>query len=293
MKSGRRHELQTNELADFLSHGLEKYRQHLPNIIWGIVALAAVIAAITLWSSRSGSSQAHAWEEFDQIRGVDSKVRPKRLKELAERYPNSDIALWARIDLADQLCFDGRERMALDREAAVTLLREAQQTYAAVLEDPKARPEMIRRAALNEAKCWELMGEREKAIASYKAVAQRLRTMLPAIAENAEAQAAALEQPEAADFYKWLAEYKPPSAPSLNLPNFGPGFPPLGDERKESEAPTSAPESSTSPPESKTSEPPTEPPTDPPTSNDPPVSQPPAKESANQDERAEKPADPR
>src|SRR5262245_24210486 len=100
MKAERRHELQTNELADFLSHGIERYRDHLPNLLWGAVALVAVLVAVSLWSSRRGSTQAQAWEELDQIRYMDSKIRPKRLKELAERYPNSDIALWARLDLA-------------------------------------------------------------------------------------------------------------------------------------------------------------------------------------------------
>jgi hypothetical protein len=231
MKAERRHELQTNDLADLISHGFEKHRQNLPTLLWGAVAVVAVIMALTLWSSRRGSVQEQAWEEFDHIRYTDGKVRPKRLKELIERYPNTEIALWMRLDLADQLSFDGREKMPLDRDLASTYLKEAQQNYASVLQDAGVRPDMIRRAALAEAKCWELLGDREKAIASYKKAAEKYKSLLPDIAETAARQATDLSQPEAADFYKWLAEYKAPSAPSLNLPGLGPNFPPLGNDR--------------------------------------------------------------
>jgi hypothetical protein len=227
MKAERRHELQTNELADFLSHGIDKYRNQWPNIVWGGIAIVAILVALSLWTSRSGSSTAHAWEEFDQMSYVDPKVRPKRLKELVERYPNTEVANWARLDLADQLCFEGREKIMLDREIGVTHLKEAQQTYQEVLQSAKVRPEMIRRGAVAQAKCLELMGERDKAIDAYKSAATKYKTMLPDVAEEAARRASDLERPDAADFYRWLAEYKPPTTPTLNLP--GLGLPPLDD----------------------------------------------------------------
>jgi hypothetical protein len=193
------------------------------------------------------------------------------------------------LDLADQLCFDGREKMPLDREIAVTYLKEAQQTYAEVLHDPKARPEMIRRAALAEPKCWELMGDRERAIASYKEVADRYRTILPEVCADAAKRAEELEQPEAADFYKWLAEYKPSPAPPYNIPGLSPTFPPLNDEKESgSAAPTLAPDGTDRlPSDPDTKEPSSE--TTPP--SDPPVSATTPGESSNDGQPAEKPQD--
>jgi hypothetical protein len=240
MKAERRHELQTNDLADLLTHGFEKHRQHLPTALWGVVAVVAVIMALTLWNSRRGSSQLQAWEEFDHIRYTDGKARPKHLKELIERYPNTEVAIWTQLDLADQLCSDGREKMPIERETANTYLKEAQQNYAAVLQNPSARPEMIRRAALAEAKCWELIGDREKAIASYQKIAEKYKSMLPDLAATAKQHASDLSQPEAADFYKWLAEYKAPMAPTSKFPGLGPNFPPLGAD-KEMELPATFP----------------------------------------------------
>jgi tetratricopeptide (TPR) repeat protein len=247
MKAERRHELQTNELADFLVHGYEKHRQQLPTILWGVVAIVAVVMALTMWSSSRGNSQAQAWLEFDQVRYAEAKGRPKRLKELIERYPSSEVALWARLDLADQLCFDGREKMPLDRDIAQTYLKEAQQNYAGVMDNASARPEMIRRAVLAEAKCWELLGDRDKAITRYKAAAEKYKNIIPEVAATAAKSATELDQPAAADFYKWLADYKVPTAPTLNIPGLGPSFPPLGGDLPK-EAPTSAPTAPTAAP---------------------------------------------
>lgn len=236
MKSDRRHELQTNELANWIGRQYERHQGHLPTVLWGVLAVVAVIVLLGVWGSRSSNSIAGAWEEFYQIGNVDAKVRPKRLKELAEKYPNTEIALWARLDLADQLCYDGHAKLDIDREIATTYLREAQQTYALILQSPKALPEMIRRAALAEAKCWELLGDREKAIDTYKSVAKKFATSYPELSQDAASRASDLEQPEAADFYKWLAEYKPPASKPLNLPGLGSLFPPAGDGKEKSDA---------------------------------------------------------
>lgn len=226
MKSDRRHELQTNELANWLGRQYERHQGNLSTILWGVLALVAIGVLVGVWGSRSSNSTASAWEEYYKIVNLDQKARPKRLKELAEKFPNEQIALWARLDLADQLCYDGHTKLDIDRGIATTHLREAQQTYALILQSPKALPEMMRRAALAEAKCWELLGDREKAIETYHTAAKRFASTYPELSQDAASRASDLEQPEAADFYKWLAEYKPPVGRPLNLPGLGPLFPP-------------------------------------------------------------------
>jgi hypothetical protein len=190
----------------------------LPAIVWSGVAIAALIVIAIVWTARRGRAASTAWQEYYQVTTADMKVRPKRLKELAERYADTDIALWARLDLADQLCYEGRSKLEIDRELAVTLLREAQQTYAAVLAHPRVRPEMIGRAAIAEGKCWELLGDRAQAIDTYGSVAGRLSDSHPEVARQASQRAEALEQPEAAEFFKWFAEYRPPVRTPVKTP---------------------------------------------------------------------------
>jgi hypothetical protein len=226
MKSDRRHELQTNELANWLGRQYERHQGNLPTILWGVLAVVALVVLFGVWTSRSTRSAAGAWEEFYEIGNADAKVRSKRLRELADKYPNTEIALWARLDLADQLCYDGHSKLDIDREIAKMNLREAQQNYTLVLENGKALPEMKRRAAMAEAKCWELLGEREKAIESYRSVAKQFSNTYPDLAADAASRASELEQPEAADFYKWLAEYTPPTGKLPELPGMNSLFPP-------------------------------------------------------------------
>jgi len=252
MKSERRHELQTNELANWLARQYERHRGQMPTIAWGVLAVVAVGLAISLWTSKEQNSSVGAWEEFNSIGAVDPKARPKRLKELAERFPDSDVALWAKLDLADQLCFDGRTKLDVDREIATTYFREAQQTYAAVLQHPKAKPEMLRRAALAEGKCFEVIGEREKAIESYKSVAKKFSGTMPELAKDAAGRASDLEQSDAADFYKWLAKYQPPAAKPFSPPGFVPNFPPLD---MGNESPPGREDSGKQPPEESTDQP--------------------------------------
>ena len=243
MKADRRHELQTNELASWIANQYQKHRGHLPAVLWGAVAVCAAVVLVGVWSSRQGGSAAVAWEEFYQIGNLDAKVRPKRLKELAERFPNTEIALWAQLDRADQLCFDGHAKLEMDRGIAVDYLREAQQTYAAILLDQKALPEMIHRAAMAEAKCWELLGDRAKAIDTYRSAAKRFGGKYSELTKDANSRASELEQPEAAEFYKWLAEYKPPVSRPLNIPGLGSGFPPLFDGKEKGDGSDSPPDS--------------------------------------------------
>jgi len=232
MKSDRRHELQTNELANWIGRQYERHQGHLPTVLWGALAIVAVIVLIGVWGSRSSNSVAGAWEEFYQVGNADPKVRSKRLEALVEKYHDTEIALWARLDLADQLCYDGHAKLDFEREAAKTYLSKAQKNYALVLQDPKALPEMIRRAALAEARCWELMGDRENAIETYKAVAKRFANIQPELSADAASRASELEQPEAADFYKWLADYTPPVSRLPNLPGMGSLFPPIDDAKR-------------------------------------------------------------
>ena len=75
MKSDRRHELQTNELASMLTHGLERYRSQLPTI--GLVAVVVLLAvvAIGFWTSTRGNSTANAHDrsrQTDRGTGVTS-----------------------------------------------------------------------------------------------------------------------------------------------------------------------------------------------------------------------------
>ncbi len=228
MKSDRRHELEHNTLADWIGAGAARYREYLPTIGVAGIAVIALVLALVFWSGRSGTSAAHAWQEFFN---ADD---PAQLKSIADRYQGSEVALWARLDLADAYTFEASRKLATDRDTALARLREAEQIYADVLKSDashsaKMRTEVVRRAALPEAKIWEIMGDRAQAIDHYRAIADQYAAIAPDVAAEARSRAADLETPEAADFYQWLAQYKPPAAQTPLPPNADDLFPPLPD----------------------------------------------------------------
>ena len=104
-----------------------------------------------------------------------------------------------------------KRKLDIDRENGMARLGEAAAIYGKVAHFPRARPEMVRRSALAEAKCLELMGQREKAIETYQKVARDHAAAHPEMAKEAASRASDLEQKEAEEFYKWLSEYKPAS----------------------------------------------------------------------------------
>jgi len=227
MKSDRRHELQTNELASLLTQGLERYRSHLPTVVAAAIAVLIAVVAVGFWRSSRSSSVANAWQEYYlAANAADMNQVIDRLKEITLKYPETEVYLWARLDLADAYCFEGKRKLDIDRENGTARLREAAAIYGEVARSTKARPEMIRRSALAEAKCLELMGEREKAIETYKKVARDFKDAHPEMAKEAADLASGLEQSEAADFYKWLSEYKAPAS-KASIPSPGESmFPP-------------------------------------------------------------------
>jgi hypothetical protein len=240
MKAERRHELESNTLAALLAQGIQRYRDYLPAITFVLVGMVAIVVTYNLWASRGRGSHPDAWHEYySAVIASDQEQVIDRLKQVASRYPETPVALWIRLDLADLYADQGRRRMESDRDTALARLREAEQIYAEVLESPQAVPEMIRRAALPRVACLELMGERLQAIESYQAIAATYAAQFPEMAKEAASRASGLERPEAADFYKWLAERKPTPSKTLTPPSLDPLFPPL---RSEPDTPGSTPE---------------------------------------------------
>ena len=99
MKSARKHELQTNELADAMGHFVERIKPHARFIGYGVAAvLVAVIVLVTLPALRGGSDPAGS--EFNQ-----ALLTPdvQRLRDFVKDYPSAVQTPAARLLLAQRL----------------------------------------------------------------------------------------------------------------------------------------------------------------------------------------------
>ena len=152
--------------------------------------------------------------------------------------------MWARLDLADLYCDEGRKKLLDSPDTAKLRINEAGNLYKEVAHSQKSSPRMVWRAALGRATCFEMIGERQKAIEEYQKLSNEFskeedelpkdgtkrtfRSQKIELSKEAKKRAEELQKAGAADFYKWLAEYKPPrmdAAPSLGLdPTLPPEF---------------------------------------------------------------------
>ncbi len=103
MKSQRRHELQTNELADALGRLVERARPHGRTIALGAgVVILAVVVLIAVPVMRSRSAEAVAAAFNLAVRAGEAEA----VRTFLERYPEAEQAGAARLLLADRLLAD-------------------------------------------------------------------------------------------------------------------------------------------------------------------------------------------
>jgi hypothetical protein len=191
MKSERRHELQHNELLDWLRTTGERIKPY-QNMIIGVALLAAVgIAAYSLWSRRSAARDTGAWEAMDQAMQSDLPGyarqyfrNPQDFDKVAEQHPDTSAGDWAAVMAADLHRLRGTEALFSDKATAKEELNAAVEKYKEAL---KSRSSMLReRATFGLAQALEALGNRlDDAIARYKEVTQQWpKGMFASVAAN-------------------------------------------------------------------------------------------------------------
>ncbi|MBL7139763.1 MAG: hypothetical protein ISS74_02540 [Planctomycetes bacterium] len=128
MKSQRRHELQTNELADALGRLIERARPHSNAIAIGaglVIIAIIVLIAIPLMRGRAEAAAESAFALAIQAPG------PEPLEHFLEQYPGAVPSPAARLALADRLLASVAAGMVdtADPAKAQTALAEAEGLY--------------------------------------------------------------------------------------------------------------------------------------------------------------------
>ena len=138
---------------------------------------------------------------------MESVKSPADRVQLAEEFPGSAAATWARLQAATEYYNQGFADLPNNRDVALPNLQKAVANFDEVTKEaPKDSPQ-ARAAALGKARALEARNELPKAIEQYELVVKTW----PESAEAAEAKklAAALKRPEAVAFYKELYAYSP------------------------------------------------------------------------------------
>jgi predicted negative regulator of RcsB-dependent stress response len=140
MKSQRRHELQTNELADAIGRAVTRLRPHAQTaaIVAGAVVIAVVVlVSLPLMQSRAAVEAAAAFNAAVRSGGAEP------VRTFLDAHPEAEQAVPARLLLADRLLQNVATGRVEDDEASA-VLEEAEALYAQVAEGSKDLEPMAR-----------------------------------------------------------------------------------------------------------------------------------------------------
>ncbi|MEM7558580.1 MAG: hypothetical protein AAF394_05615, partial [Planctomycetota bacterium] len=163
MNRADRHELEKNELADRLESGISSIQPMLP-VILGVIAVVVVGAlGFGIYSANAYSGQAEAWSEYYlRLAGADSET----FLEVADVYPDSKMANWARLNAADGYLQSGLDALYTNRKEADETIGLAITNYEQVL-DSSDSDELTMKVLLGLGRAHESLGELDKAIGYY------------------------------------------------------------------------------------------------------------------------------
>jgi hypothetical protein len=260
MKSERRHELQTNVLADWLGKVLATLQPYSTYILGGcLVLLVAGLVAIiasgweSFWPNSRTARSGRSWAEFMATYSEAQREAMERgdsdlLYEFAENHPNSTAGLWARQAQADMDLQSGVSKIynKADKNTADEAkdeLGNAAEAYQTVMDSAKDSPMLRQRAMLGYAQANEFLSMLTEDADENQEYVDAARQNYEQLAETAadttvgrlaaerlrllnELAGAASSAGEDGSWYRWLAqqELPPPTPIGQGLPG-GQGFP--------------------------------------------------------------------
>ena len=220
MKSDRRHELQQNELADWLGEHLEMIKPHGTSILLGVVIVAAVIFGGFAYFGNESKATAQSWSAY--FGAFNQREPGKALEQLVKDQPGTTTALWAQQAIGDMNLAQGAAMLFSDRAEAQKMLQKAQDTYKQV-EAAASDPVLKARAQLGLGKVLESLCKPEEAAKYYQLVADSQKET--AIGKAAAADALRMKDQRQVARLAWFAAQTPKKpAP---IPGIGGGTPGL------------------------------------------------------------------
>jgi hypothetical protein len=227
MKAQRRHELQTNELADWLAQVIAQVQPHINKILIGAVAAVLVILGVVYLSGRTGVSSGRAWDEYYKANSMrEEEQRINELARVADEYSGTIAGVWARQAAGDARLLRGTNLSYRKRADGHAELEKAKSDFLAVLNEASSYgklkgDELKLRAKWGLAQTYESLAELDKAIENYEDVAKTWPTSVfgKAAKEHAEYLHGM------SGWFEWYAKKDPSTVkPTSRAPIFDPGF---------------------------------------------------------------------
>ena len=222
MKSERRHDLETNQLAIHVKDWIDHVKPHL-GMALGIVA--AVAAAIALWSVWQGTSSARVGEAWDAytLASYSSDPELMAMKRVAdnEDYAGTAVPEWAYLAWCDRQLLLASQSYFIDRSSSQSRLKKIRGIFDSLAtggQDARVQD----RAHYGLAQVLEMQDKIDEALQEYA----RVKGDLQALAKSRIEQ---LEGDDAKETYKWLASAELPKRPPADPASISPASRPTFD----------------------------------------------------------------
>jgi hypothetical protein len=212
MKSERRHELQTNVLADWTGHQIDSIRPHLTLIATVFLAAVAAVLGWMYFRARTASQTTAAWTDFYQ---ASDASEPAALLEMANRHAGEPASVWALLLAADVQLAQGAEQAFTNRKESEKLLTQAAKSYETVLRD-LTEPVLRRRALYGVAESHESLfavtGDKDhldSALKHYQQITNNKEWTETTLGKAAAQKYADLKAKSTQDFLAWFSQQEP------------------------------------------------------------------------------------
>jgi hypothetical protein len=207
MKSERRHDLETNELAVRVQDWVEQLKPYASQIALVIVGLLLLAFLVSAWGSTTSATDQAAWDEFT-LATYSNDPEWNSMKMLAnnEEFAGTPVPEWAYLAWSDRQLLIASTTYLVDRDATMNRLTEVQKIYENLAKGA-SNSQIQDRARYGLAQSLEMQGKLDEAIKEYESVKGNLAALAALRVEK-------LNTDEAKDAWKWLTTAELPARPT-------------------------------------------------------------------------------
>jgi hypothetical protein len=207
MKTERRHDLKTNELADWLGKSMVRVEE---NYKVGLGIVAVIILIVAVWAYLRNSTAQQMQESWTAFQRASTQGNANELTDVATRYSDLPAGACARMMLADTQLRAGTDQLFADRADANDQLRRAFENYQLVIDsNADLTPIVKQRALLGLARAAESLNDLPRAREAYQQLADTNRWPQAFYSKEAQIRLDALTRNSTKEFYDWFAKQEP------------------------------------------------------------------------------------
>lgn len=228
MKSKRRHELQTNVLADWMGKKLGAIRPYTSLLVGGFIVVLAVFILLSIRDSRLSSEATAGWTSLETAKASASealftneqlamKNSLRDMEDISRTYQGTSLSDYAEIALGKYHLLAGQSYYGTNKSEANDNFKDAARHYEACIQQTSSS-DLKNLATFQLGKCYEWLRKLDQARQTYQKVTGSL-------AMEAQFRIQDLERKSTQTFYDKFAEWKPKEKslaeryPDLNLDN--------------------------------------------------------------------------